>query len=1395
MPSARDPHKPTIPPDMKKLHLFVLAALLIAPVAARSQTTIFNDNFSSSTLNPTPTSPGTTTATQTAYEIGSAKTATGTTIAGNALTLSTSSTSSGFTEAQALFTHTPVTLSAPGQYIEIFCTFKDPANVLNGTAGNGTGPYIGIYNSGGSGPTNGTALWSSGLTQNVFTATNGAAAGWAGYGANFIYSSNSLQAASIFSRPPQTQLTNSCQELLFGSTFLNHTNLTTLGGVMSQPSLTVNSIYTLALVVTYSNSACLGVTETLYNGAGTGGTVFSSGGFTATMTGAATNTTAGTGNGPVFTFDAMAIGYRAGATAATTFPVTNIEVIDYLPAAPAISGLVNETVIAGNSTNLSPTVSGVPTPSYQWQTNGVNIPGATSSSLSLNNVQYSQNGYVYSLVASNFVGAVTNSMTLTVIVTPSITGLGNQAAYIGDTVTISPTVAGVPTPSYQWQSNGVSLTDGLDANGSTVTGSATSTLQIANAQAADSGTYSLIASNSAGSVTNSMTLLVSAANTLPIITGPANITVNPGNNGTFSASVSGLPAPTLQWLDQTGTPIPGATNSFLTLTNVQFSQNGFVYSLVGSNVVGSVTNSATLTVNIPPVISGQPTNQTVTTGQPASFTVVASGVPNPTYQWYKNNSPVSSAANATATNATFTLATTAPADSGSAYYVQISNSAGTTNSATVTLTVYSAMTTTAFTPANGATGLCYDTPLTVTFSAAPTLGAAGSIKIFSTTNSTTPVDTISAAAGAVQQRTFPGDGQSFSYKTIVIVGSTVTIYPHAYAMSSNQTYYVTIDPGTFTDAAGAGFAGITATNVWQFATKVGGPVNANSLVVNADGTGDFLTVQGAVNSVPGGNTTPCVINVRNGLYTEIVDVAGRNNITIRGQSRLGTLIGYPNNATFQVANSGTTHARMAVKVNANDIAFDNLTVTNMTPQGGSQAEALMIETGAARCIVNNCDIVSRQDTILANVTSSQAYFNNSAVRGNFDYIWGGGNLYFNQCVMDTIGGASGYNLTAARTGTAATVSTNFPWVNPAATYSANGMSFVNCSFLAESGVSSVTLAGSNGTSNNLVSWSSCQFAASYVTPSASLFNGNFIFWQNQNTDLTGVTPVTYSTLTTIGGADVRLLAATNAPVWLYGWVPQLAPNILTNPVSQSINGGGTAVFTVAATGIPAPSYQWLKNGSPIAGQTGASLSIATANANNTAAYSVIVSNLAGVVTSGSANLAVSNTAPSLAPAANQTVNVGANVSAANLATDPDVPAQSLTFTLPVAPSGATVDGSGNLTWRPTVGFAGTINPVQVVVTYNGTPGLSATNNFTVTVNPLTSPATTVPTFVAGVFSVTVNGQAGPDYELQATTNLDGGTWVSVATTNSPASPFLLTDPNAGAQPGQFYRIVTGPPLP
>jgi hypothetical protein len=84
----------------------------------------------------------------------------------------------------------------------------------------------------------------------------------------------------------------------------------------------------------------------------------------------------------------------------------------------------------------------------------------------------------------------------------------------------------------------------------------------------------------------------------------------------------------------------------------------------------------------------------------------------------------------------------------------------------------------------------------------------------------------------------------------------------------------------------------------------------------------------------------------------------------------------------------------------------------------------------------------------------------------------------------------------------------------------------------------------------------------------------------------------------------------------------VAPAITTPPQDQNVNQTSNAVFSVVATGTPAPVYQWRKNGTPIAGATDSSYTVANPQPASAGSYSVVVTNLAGTATSGDAMLTV-----------------------------------------------------------------------------------------------------------------------------------------------------------------------------
>lgn len=170
---------------------------------------------------------------------------------------------------------------------------------------------------------------------------------------------------------------------------------------------------------------------------------------------------------------------------------------------------------------------------------------------------------------------------------------------------------------------------------------------------------------------------------LSIFQQPGNLSVNPGDNAPFSVNVLGIPRPKFQWkFNDAG--ISGATLSSYTVTNVQTSRTG-LYSVVVFNGFQTLTSSnALLLLNAAPErpsVIKPPLDQTIYVGQNATFTIVASGVPQPSFQWSFNSNTV-----ANATNSSYTVSG-ATLGSGGIYSVIVSNSQGKlTNQATLTVT-------------------------------------------------------------------------------------------------------------------------------------------------------------------------------------------------------------------------------------------------------------------------------------------------------------------------------------------------------------------------------------------------------------------------------------------------------------------------------------------------------------------------------------------------------------------------------------------------------------------------------------------------------------------------------------------------------------------------------------
>jgi hypothetical protein len=171
-----------------------------------------------------------------------------------------------------------------------------------------------------------------------------------------------------------------------------------------------------------------------------------------------------------------------------------------------------------------------------------------------------------------------------------------------------------------------------------------------------------------------------------IATNPANVSVAAGANASFTVAASGTPAPTLKWQRSTdnGTTFAditadatyaGVTTATLSIASTTPTMNGHKFRAVATNGVptDAASSAATLSVSYAPTISVQPKTQAVSTGGNLVLTVVASGVPAPTYQWKKGGANLVDGARISgATTATLTVATVKTGDDGS-YAVVVSN--------------------------------------------------------------------------------------------------------------------------------------------------------------------------------------------------------------------------------------------------------------------------------------------------------------------------------------------------------------------------------------------------------------------------------------------------------------------------------------------------------------------------------------------------------------------------------------------------------------------------------------------------------------------------------------------------------------------------------------------------
>ncbi|MGB2668919.1 MAG: hypothetical protein WAK48_33360 [Candidatus Acidiferrum sp.] len=359
-----------------------------------------------------------------------------------------------------------------------------------------------------------------------------------------------------------------------------------------------------------------------------------------------------------------------GDVVSTTCVVTPTQVT-LTPIAPA-----NQT-IAPAQTSFSTTATGGATDSVSWS--------ATAGTFSGNVWTPPTTAGPYTITATSVdEPSVFVTTTITLSAPVIMTQPASQRLCTGSVLTLSVTASYVA--SYQW-----------NLNGTAIPGATSPTYSVTSAQSANVGNYSVTVTNGVGSVTSSLAAVT--VGTTTILANPTSLSLIPTQTGLFTVSGQGIGQIFYQWYQipsggSNGVALSGAISSNYTTPPVDTTYDGDQYYATVTDSCGTLTSTnATLTVtagNAPPTILTQPVGQTVAPGGTTSFTVVASGTPTLSYQWYRI--PAGQTAETAipgATSATYNVPSTATstANDQDSYYVIVTNNYGHASSRPASLAI------------------------------------------------------------------------------------------------------------------------------------------------------------------------------------------------------------------------------------------------------------------------------------------------------------------------------------------------------------------------------------------------------------------------------------------------------------------------------------------------------------------------------------------------------------------------------------------------------------------------------------------------------------------------------------------------------------------------------------
>ncbi|HWI58079.1 MAG TPA: immunoglobulin domain-containing protein, partial [Bacillota bacterium] len=272
--------------------------------------------------------------------------------------------------------------------------------------------------------------------------------------------------------------------------------------------------------------------------------------------------------------------------------VTTANAVLTVLAPPAITVQpVGAVVGVGSNYTLSVTANGSAPLAYQWAKGGTPLGGETNNSFTLSNAQLEASGD-YCVVVTNALGSSTSAVARVSVVyyapTMAVQPVG-ATLLVGSNFTLSAVASGSGPLTYQWRKNGENLA-GANQTSYVVTG----------AQTNDTGAYTVVAANTAGSVTSAVAQ-VNVGYAPLILQQPLSFTNHLGESNALSVAVFGSEPLVYQWFKD-GTAIPEATNGLHVLPNLQSNQVGY-YCVTVTNLFGwTISSNALLSIPGVPLV-------------------------------------------------------------------------------------------------------------------------------------------------------------------------------------------------------------------------------------------------------------------------------------------------------------------------------------------------------------------------------------------------------------------------------------------------------------------------------------------------------------------------------------------------------------------------------------------------------------------------------------------------------------------------------------------------------------------------------------------------------------------------------------------------------------------------